>query len=142
MSKMIHACTNCNKTYKSIGTFEKHIQKCAPPPPMMSQADVSMSSDDDSSDEESTNGKGNVEKSYNVNMYFNKSDVDVEVTDVDTNEVIEKTTHALKKPFDKPSIQGKNEEIIDDETLDEMLRPRVSETYQREINNFPLFSGN
>ena len=144
MSKMIHACTNCNKTYKNRGTFEKHIQKCSPSPMMnntdmpMNCEDINSDSDSDSdSDDNITNGKGNVEKSYNINMYFNKKDVDVEVTDVDTNEVVEKSTHALKKPLDKPkpSIEEKNEDTIDDETLDEMLRPRVSESYQREINN-------
>ena len=144
MSKMIHACTNCNKTYKNRGTFEKHIQKCSPSP-MMNNTDIPMNCEDINSDSDSdsdsddniTNGKGNVEKSYNINMYFNKKDVDVEVTDVDTNEVVEKSTHALKKPLDKPkpSIEEKNEDTIDDETLDEMLRPRVSESYQREINN-------
>tara|TARA_B110000967_G_scaffold136443_1_gene139265 strand:+ start:1650 stop:2312 length:663 start_codon:yes stop_codon:yes gene_type:complete len=114
MSKATYTCPTCDKEYKSRITLDKHQKKC------------------NVSQESSTNGNDNTEKSYNVNMYFNKTNVDVEVTDVDTNEVIEKTTRPLKQ---RQSQIPPQVEVTDDETLDEMLRPRVSETYQREITN-------
>jgi len=122
-NKIIYQCSKCPKNYKSNATLQKHIAKCSvtntnkPSPVSTSSSTVSPSS----VEQDEPTVHDNV---YDVSMKFmegNKMKVEVHKQDND----------------DENENENEKSEYNDEDgkqLLKDMLRPKVSHTYQDEID--------
>jgi uncharacterized C2H2 Zn-finger protein len=112
-NKIIYQCPKCSKNYKSNITLQKHIAKCN----VNNTTNVKEKSDDNKSEP--------IENTYDVNVTFtgdNKIAMDVH-------------KHEDNSGSDFGSEAGDSDQDVDGkEALKDMLRPKVSPTYQDEIN--------
>jgi hypothetical protein len=130
MTKPIHTCLNCSKPYKSLTTLNKHMLKCVPKGIKEKEKKAAMNgnkiiknnidinnSDDDDDDDDAweknlNNNEMNMENNYDVSMTFLEGKrIKVEVK---------------KQPTD--------DQEDGDQILKEILKPKISETYQDEID--------
>lgn len=108
-NKIIYQCSKCPKTYKTNTTLKKHMAKC--------KVNSTPTSEQKSSLPDSNNEPK--ENTYDINMTF-----------VDGNKV-EVEVH---KQNDKFEDDEDSEEEDGKEVLKDILRPKVSHTYQDEID--------
>lgn len=110
--KVVHHCLKCAKTYKSKVLLDKHMSKCN----VKTNNDTNIK---DSSMNEILSNKHN-DNNYDVNMVFLEGNkVKVEVTK-----------------------QASNDEEDDGvQVLKEILKPKVSESYQEEIDKLEILIG-
>lgn len=111
-NKIIHQCSNCSKTYKTKGSLQKHMSKCNIDKPTTSSPSQENNTEHDIPKV--------TENTYDINMKF-----------VDGNKV--------KVEVHKQGESDENGEDIGNEedgkeVLNDLLRPKVSHTYQDEIN--------
>ena len=115
-NKIIHQCSNCSKTYKSNKSLKKHEDKCCVEEEKVTEneqtSSTETSSKETSSKETSSKETSSKENNYDVNMTF-----------LDDNQV----KVEVKKPFGEDDEDG-------DEVLKEILKPKISNSYQEEID--------
>lgn len=139
-NKVIHPCSKCSKVYKNNASLQKHMEKCTvetvtatPVPASMTSASASVPkqaapSATTSLPKQSTpiavtgsNSQKVNENTYDVNMTFvegNKVKVD-----------IKKQPQSVQVTSDSDSDEESGEKVLKD-----ILRPKVSNTYQDEID--------
>ena len=105
-NKIIHQCSNCSKTYKSNKSLKKHEDKCCV------EEEKVTENEQTSSTETSSKETSSKENNYDVNMTF-----------LDDNQV----KVEVKKQFGEDDEDG-------DEVLKEILKPKISNSYQEEID--------
>jgi|TARA_B110000037_G_scaffold216244_1_gene274925 hypothetical protein len=105
-NKIIHQCSNCTKTYKSNKSLKKHEDKCCV------EEEKVTENEQTSSTETSSKETSSKENNYDVNMTF-----------LDDNQV----KVEVKKQFGEDDEDG-------DEVLKEILKPKISNSYQEEID--------
>jgi hypothetical protein len=105
-NKIIHQCSNCTKTYKSNKSLKKHEDKCCV------EEEKVTENEQTSSKETSSKETSSKENNYDVNMTF-----------LDDNQV----KVEVKKQFGEDDEDG-------DEVLKEILKPKISNSYQEEID--------
>ena len=105
-NKIIHQCSNCSKTYKSNKSLKKHEDKCCV------EEEKVTENEQTSSTETSSKETSSKEDNYDVNMTF-----------LDDNQV----KVEVKKQFGDEDEDG-------DEVLKEILKPKISNSYQEEID--------
>ena len=105
-NKIIHQCSNCSKTYKSNKSLKKHEDKCCV------EEEKVTENEQTSSKETSSKETSSKENNYDVNMTF-----------LDDNQV----KVEVKKQFGEDDEDG-------DEVLKEILKPKISNSYQEEID--------
>jgi hypothetical protein len=149
-NKIIHKCSKCSKTYKGVASLQKHQDKCqvessAVPPPVTNATNVTNKINIkpmvNAPKQPAVVQKINPphpshmvkENNYDINMTFGKDNkVQVEV----------KKQPTMK--YDVTSDSG-SETDSDDETgekvLKDILRPKVSPTYQDEIDKLENLIG-
>lgn len=108
-NKIIYQCSKCSKTYKTNTTLKKHMAKCNVNSTPTSEQKFSLP---DSNNEPKEN-------TYDINMTF-----------VDGNKV-EVEVHKQNDNFEDDED---SEEEDGKEVLKDILRPKVSHTYQDEID--------
>lgn len=142
---VIHKCSTCPKTYKSMVLLKKHMDTCASKNavPVTSSSSTSSSTNENkgkNKKEEGLNvkdsgtgsgtGTGNSDNvnNYDINMTFGKGNT----VQVDVKKQTEKTTRDthISDDDDDDSDNDSN----DDNELKDMLRPKISHTYQDEID--------
>lgn len=123
MTKTIHTCLNCSKPYKSLTTLNKHMLKCVPKGIKAKEAmsgnkiiknniNINNDSEDESDYDSENNNEVTFGNNYDVSMTFLEDKrIKVEVN---------------KQPTD--------EQEDGDQILKEILKPKISETYQDEID--------
>ena len=118
---VIHKCSTCPKTYKSMVLLKKHMDTCA----SKNAVPVTSSSSTSSSTNEN---KGKNKKEEGLNMKFGKGNTG----QVDVKKQTEQTTRDthISDNDDDDSDNDSN----DDNELKDMLRPKISHTYQDEID--------
>ena len=104
-NKIIHQCSKCTKTYKSSKSLKKHEDKCC-------LEEKIEENEKTSSTETSSKETSSKENNYDVNMTF-----------LDDNQV----KVEVKKQFGEDDEDG-------DEVLKEILKPKISNSYQEEID--------
>ena len=153
-NKIIHKCSKCSKTYKGVASLQKHQAKCqvesSAVPPSMTNATIATNATNkinikplvvNAPKQPDVVPKINPphpshmvkENNYDINMTFGKDNkVQVEV----------KKQPTMK--YDVTSDSGSETES-DDETgekvLKDILRPKVSPTYQAEIDKLENLIG-
>ena len=105
-NKIIHQCSNCTKTYKSNKSLKKHEDKCCV------EEEKVTENEQTSSTETSSKETSSKENNYDVNMTF-----------LDDNQV----KVEVKKQYGEDDEDG-------DEVLKEILKPKISNSYQEEID--------
>jgi len=125
-NKIIHQCTKCSKTYKTPASLKKHTDKCkeivslptAQPPTVTSSTATSstatLSTAPNTTSQPNTENSQNQENNYDVNMTFlegNKVEVEVK-----------------KQPNEGDEKQD------GEKVLKEILKPKISPSYQDEID--------
>ena len=105
-NKIIHQCSNCTKTYKSNKSLKKHEDKCCV------EEEKVTENEQTSSTETSSKETSSKENNYDVNMTF-----------LDDNQV----KVEVKNQFGEDDEDG-------DEVLKEILKPKISNSYQEEID--------
>ena len=109
-NKVIHQCTNCSKTYKSKKTLEKHQDNCKKESEKSEKSETLNNGKKES--ETSENSGKTTENNYDVNMTFGENDkVEIEI----------------KKKLIEDAEGG-------EEVLKGILKPKISNSYQEEIN--------
>jgi len=153
-NKIIHKCSKCSKTYKGVASLQKHQDKCqvessAVPPPVTNATNATNATNKINIKPMVVNAPKQSdavpminpphpshmvkENNYDINMTFGKDNkVQVEV----------KKQPTMK--YDVTSDSGSETES-DDETgekvLKDILRPKVSPTYQAEIDKLENLIG-
>ncbi len=112
-NKIIHQCSKCSKKYKSNTSLQKHQSKCniVPTPPPNDQ----LSSEDSGTDDNQSSVN---ENTYDINMKF-----------VDGNKV---QVEVHKQGEETESVNETEEE--GKQVLKDLLRPKISHTFQDEID--------
>lgn len=135
-NKVIYKCSKCSKLYKGKAPFDKHEASCkskesnAPTqtnPVTLSNIPVTVPN----SLNPPTSQQKPVENNYDINMTFgegNKIHVDMK-----------KQPSTTKPSVNRSSARSNDDETDSDEesgekVLKDLLRPKVSETYQEEID--------
>lgn len=120
VNKVIHQCPQCSKNYKSIASLKKHTVKCVIENPSVKHTVSEKKTDTTTLDD----GPKPQENNYDINMTFlegNKVQVEMK-----------------KQNNDKNSDDDDEEDDYKDEdgaqVLKDILRPKVSQTYQDEID--------
>ena len=122
-NKLIYKCDNCTKKYKTKPALDKHSIKCKKP-------EV----------EASSTPQNNIikENNYDVNMTFiegNKVEVEVkkqgEEDEKGDKETIDKETREKEIRY-KERMQKEKDE--GEKVLKDLIKPKVSESYQEEID--------
>ena len=137
-NKVIYKCSKCAKIYKGKGPFEKHEASCKAtttikpttvPRPVNAKMSPTPTMTMNSMPPVPPTPQKMNENNYDINMTFgegNKVHVDM------------KKQPAAKQPAAKQSGGGDEETDSDEESgekvLKDLLRPKVSETYQEEID--------
>ena len=124
-NKIIYKCENCTKKYKTKSSLDKHIIKCKKP-------EV----------ETSSTPQNNItkENNYDVNMTFlegNKVQVDVKKQGGDEKNEAKDKEAKDKEIRDKEARYKETIEKEKDEgekVLKELIKPKISESYQEEID--------
>lgn len=111
-NKVVHPCSKCSKTYKSKSLYDKHVSKCS--------MDTNPSTPVHDSSMNNVSSNKQKDNNYDVNMVFLEGNkVKVEVTK-------------------QPSTAEEDEGV---QVLKEILKPKVSETYQDEIDKLEILIG-
>lgn len=119
-NKIIYKCENCTKKYKTKSSLDKHSIKCKKP-------EV----------ETSSTPQNNItkENNYDVNMTFlegNKVQVDVKKQGEDEkDEAIDKEARDKEARYKETMEKEKDE---GEKVLKELIKPKISESYQEEID--------
>lgn len=128
-NKIIHACSKCSKSYKSSNALQKHTEKCKVEStkvtnnislPKPTTKVESMSATNNTNNTNNTNIPNSNENIYDVNMTFgegNKVQVDIK-----------------KQANTVDSDDSDSDVETGDKVLKDILRPKVSHTYQDEID--------
>ena len=114
-NKIIHQCSNCSKTYKSNKSLKKHEDKCCV------EEEKVTENEETSSKETSSKETRSKENNYDVNMTF-----------LDDNQVKVEVKKQLGD--DEEEEEEEEEEKDGDEVLKEILKPKISNSYQEEID--------
>ena len=160
---VIHKCSTCPKTYKSMVLLKKHMDACASKNavPVTSSSSTSSSSNENKGKnknkkkaEEGLNvkdsvtgtgfgsgtGTGNSDtvNNYDINMTFGKGNA-VQVDVKKQTEQTSRDTHISDvdnsdSDSDNDSNSNSNSNSNDDNELKDMLRPKISHSYQDEID--------
>ena len=117
-NKIIHQCSKCSKTYKSRKSLKKHEDKCCVEEEKVTENEQT-SSTETSSKETSSKETRSKENNYDVNMTF-----------LDDNQV----KVEVKKQLGDDEEEEEEEEKDGDEVLKEILKPKISNSYQEEID--------
>ena len=112
-NKIIHQCSKCSKTYKSRKSLKKHEDKCCV------EEEKVTENEETSSKETSSKETRSKENNYDVNMTF-----------LDDNQV----KVEVKKQLGDDEEEEEEEEKDGDEVLKEILKPKISNSYQEEID--------
>lgn len=149
-NKIIHKCSNCSKTYKGIASLQKHQEKC------QIESNVVIPA---------ANNKTNTNKKDTINHIVNTPKPPVAIQKVDPHQqsqTVKENNYDInmtfcegnkvqvevkKQPNNKSSVvcDSGSDTDSDDETgekvLKDILRPKVSHTYQDEIDKLENLIG-
>jgi predicted nucleic acid-binding Zn-ribbon protein len=114
-NKIIHQCSKCSKIYKTKGTLQKHASKCNIDNSTTSSPTLTSQENNTEQDIPKVH-----ENTYDINMKF-----------VDGNKV---KVEVHKQGEDGGNNEDEEEEEDGKEVLNDLLRPKVSPSYQEEIN--------
>lgn len=146
---VIHKCSTCPKTYKSMVLLKKHMDACASKNavPVTPASSTSSSSNEnkgknknkkeaDLNVKDGGTGTGNSDNvnNYDINMTFGKGntvqvDVKKQTEQTEQTEQTSRDTH-ISDADDSDNDNDSN----DDNELKDMLRPKISHSYQDEID--------
>jgi hypothetical protein len=120
-NKIIYKCDNCTKKYKTKSSLDKHNIKCKKP---------KVETD------ESYTPQNNItqENNYDVNMTFlegNKVQVEVKKQGGEEDGIEDKEKEEKEK---KEKEEEKKEKEEGEKVLKDLIKPKVSESYQDEID--------
>ena len=127
MPKIIHTCLNCSKPYKSLTTLNKHMLKCVPKgikaKEAMSGNKIIKNNININNDSEDESDSGKDYDNVNNNETTLGNNYDVSMTFLEDQRI---KVEVKKQP---PDDQEDGDQI-----LKEILKPKISETYQDEID--------
>ena len=136
-NKVIHPCSKCSKIYKNIASLQKHMEKCtvetitATPVPATASLPKKATATTASFTplpKQSTP----IAVTANNSQKVNENTYDVNMTFVEGNKVqvdIKKQPQQVQVSSDSDSDEESGEKVLKD-----ILRPKVSNTYQDEID--------
>ena len=129
-NKVIYKCPKCSKIYKGKAAFNKHVASCKFQESSAPIHTIPISSNIPVTAPTSSNplSSGHLDQKPNENNY------DINMTFGEGNKV-----HVDMKKQPSPKVSGGDEETDSDEesgeaVLKDLLRPKVSESYQEEID--------
>jgi hypothetical protein len=145
-NKVIHPCSKCSKIYKNIASLQKHMEKCtvetitATPVPATTSlpkkatttATTSLPMPTTASFTQLPKQSTPIAVMANNSQKVNENTYDVNMTFVEGNKVqvdIKKQPQPVQVSSDSDSDEESGEKVLKD-----ILRPKVSNTYQDEID--------
>ena len=144
-NKVIHPCSKCSKVYKNNASLQKHMEKCtvetitATPVPASASLPKKAASTATTSMPMPTSATTPLPKqstpiavTANNSQKVNENTYDVNMTFVEGNKVkvdIKKQPQQVQVSSDSDSDEESGEKVLKD-----ILRPKVSNTYQDEID--------
>ena len=143
-NKVIHACSKCSKIYKNIASLQKHMDKCTvetvtatsvPAPasqPKQASTTASQSKPATTTTTALPKQSTPIAVTANNSQRVNENTYDVNMTFVEGNQVqvdIKKQPQQVQVSSDSDSDEESGEKVLKD-----ILRPKVSNTYQDEID--------
>ena len=144
-NKVIHPCSKCSKVYKNNASLQKHMEKCtvetitATPVPASASLPKKAASTATTSMPMPTSAATPLPKQStpiavtgNNSQKVNENTYDVNMTFVEGNKVkvdIKKQPQHVQASSDSDSDEESGEKVLKD-----ILRPKVSNTYQDEID--------
>jgi hypothetical protein len=120
-NKVIYKCSKCSKIYKGKAPFEKHEASCKSKESSAPTQTIPVTAPNSPSSSNQTPNENN----YDISMTFgegNKVHVDM------------KKQPPIKVPSAKEDDETDSDEESGEKVLKDLLRPKVSETYQEEID--------
>jgi hypothetical protein len=132
-NKVIHPCSKCSKVYKNIASLQKHMEKCTVETVSATSVPVSVPNTASMTatpplPKQSTP----IPVTTNNSQKVNENTYDVNMTFVEGNKVkvdIKKQPQQVQASSDSDSDEESGEKVLKD-----ILRPKVSNTYQDEID--------
>lgn len=127
-NKVIHPCSKCSKVYKNNASLQKHMEKCTVETVTAKPVPVSMPTTTAQLPKQSSPIAVTGSNSHKVN----ENTYDVNMTFVEGNKVkvdIKKQPQQVQASSDSDSDEESGEKVLKD-----ILRPKVSNTYQDEID--------
>ena len=137
-NKVIHPCSKCSKVYKNIASLQKHMEKCtvetvtATSVPVSVPTTASVPKQAASSSTPLPKQSTPIAVTGNNSQKVNENTYDVNMTFVEGNKVkvdIKKQPQQVQVSSDSDSDEESGEKVLKD-----ILRPKVSNTYQDEID--------
>ena len=137
-NKVIHPCSKCSKVYKNIASLQKHMEKCtvetvtATSVPVSVPTTASVPKQAASSSTPLPKQSTPIAVTANNSQKVNENTYDVNMTFVEGNKVkvdIKKQPQQVQVSSDSDSDEESGEKVLKD-----ILRPKVSNTYQDEID--------
>ena len=137
-NKVIHPCSKCSKVYKNIASLQKHMEKCTVETVTATSVPVSMPTTASLPKQAAPSSTPLPKQSTpiavtaNNSQKVNENTYDVNMTFVEGNKVkvdIKKQPQQVQASSDSDSDEESGEKVLKD-----ILRPKVSNTYQDEID--------
>ena len=137
-NKVIHPCSKCSKVYKNIASLQKHMEKCtvetvtATSVPVSVPTTASVPKQAASSSTPLPKQSTPIAVTGSNSQKVNENTYDVNMTFVEGNKVkvdIKKQPQQVQVSSDSDSDEESGEKVLKD-----ILRPKVSNTYQDEID--------
>lgn len=137
-NKVIHPCSKCSKVYKNIASLQKHMEKCtvetvtATSVPVSVPTTASLPKQAAPSSTPLPKQSTPIAVTANNSQKVNENTYDVNMTFVEGNKVkvdIKKQPQQVQVSSDSDSDEESGEKVLKD-----ILRPKVSNTYQDEID--------
>jgi len=137
-NKVIHPCSKCSKVYKNIASLQKHMEKCTVETVTATSVPVSMPTTASLPKQAASSSTPLPKQSTPIavtgsnSQKVNENTYDVNMTFVEGNKVkvdIKKQPQQVQASSDSDSDEESGEKVLKD-----ILRPKVSNTYQDEID--------
>lgn len=140
-NKVIHPCSKCSKVYKNIASLQKHMEKCTVETVTATSVPVSVPTTASLPKQAASSATTPLPKQStpiavtgNNSQKVNENTYDVNMTFVEGNKVkvdIKKQPQHVQASSDSDSD---SDEESGEKVLKDILRPKVSNTYQDEID--------
>ena len=137
-NKVIHPCSKCSKVYKNIASLQKHMEKCTVETVTATSVPVSVPTTASLPKQAAPSSTPLPKQSTPIavtgsnSQKVNENTYDVNMTFVEGNKVkvdIKKQPQQVQVSSDSDSDEESGEKVLKD-----ILRPKVSNTYQDEID--------
>jgi len=129
-NKIIHQCSKCSKTYKSRKSLKKHEDKCCVEEEKVTENEETSSKE--TSSKETSSKETSSKETSSKETRSKENNYDVNMTFLDDNQVKVEVKKQLGD--DEEEEEEEEKEKDGDEVLKEILKPKISNSYQEEID--------